>query len=356
MYQKEWNDLADVLVNYSAKVKPGDKVYITMMEIDTIPLLKHVYSKVVQAGGLPFVEFQSAWLERELMLYGAETQLDWVPEPQIKAMEWADAYIGLRGNRNPHEFSGINAKKIKAHRRSLGQISALRTKLARWVLIRVPNESFAQQAEMSLDEMMQFFFASTLKDWEQESKRYREIQGVFGKAEQVRIIGEKTDITFSTRGRKYLVGDGSYNMPDGEIYTCPVDDSTNGTIYFEFPGVYSGQRINGISLEFKDGQLAKASSESNQELLNQIIQMDEGASRVGEFGVGTNFGINRYCYDILFDEKIGGTIHIALGRAYAEAGGVNYSALHWDIIKDLRNIGEIYLDGVKVFDTGRFLF
>jgi aminopeptidase len=151
------------------------------------------------------------------------------------------------------------------------------------------------------------------------------------------------------------VADGHLNMPDGEIFTAPVDDSAEGHIYFEFPGVYVGQRIDGIRLEFSKGEVVKATADSNQELLEQLLNMDDGARRLGEFGVGTNFGIDRYCYDILYDEKIGGTIHLALGRAYAENGGVNKSALHWDIIKDLRQEGAVYLDGVKVIDKGKFL-
>lgn len=355
MYQERWNDLAEILVSYSGKVKQGDKVYIAMVEVDTFPLAKAVYSKVVQAGGLPFVEFQSVLLERELMLHGSQEQLDWITEPAARTMEWADVYIGLRGNRNPYEFTGFSPSKIQAHKRSMGHVSAMRTELSRWVLIRVPNESFAQQAEISTDEMMDFFFSATLKNWHEESKRYREIQKVFECAESVHVLGDRTDLRFSTKGRKYMVGDGTYNMPDGEIYTSPVDDSAEGKIYFEFPGIYSGQKIQGISLEFSQGILRSVTSDNNHDLLDQILHMDEGARRIGEFGVGTNFGINRFCSDILFDEKIGGTIHVAMGRAYTECGGVNQSALHWDLIKDLRQEGEVYLDGVKVIQKGKFL-
>jgi aminopeptidase len=152
-----------------------------------------------------------------------------------------------------------------------------------------------------------------------------------------------------------VVADGKLNMPDGEIFTAPVDDSAEGYITFEFPGVYVGQRVEGIRLEFAKGEVVKASARSNEALLHQLLAMDEGAKRIGEFGVGTNFGINRFCYDILYDEKIGGTVHLALGRAYHECNGVNDSALHWDIVKDLRQQGEIYLGGKKVFENGKFL-
>ncbi len=355
MSDPRWEQLAEILVHYSTGTQPGEKVLITMMEVETFPLARAVYAQAVRAGALPHVEFQSAYLERDLMRYGTPEQLDWVPELSAYGMEWADVYIGLRGARNPHEFTGIAPDRLAAHKRAMGKVSAMRTELTRWVLVRVPNESFAQQAEMSLDEMMAFFFNATLRDWAQESKRYRELQKVFQAAETVRIVGRDTDLTFSTRGRTYEVADGHLNMPDGEIFTAPVDDSAEGYITFEFPGVYFGQQIHGIRLEFLQGEVVKASAESNEGLLHELLKMDEGARRIGEFGVGVNFGIDRFCYDILYDEKIGGTVHIALGRAYKECGGVNQSALHWDIIKDLRQEGAIYLDGRKVFENGKFL-
>jgi aminopeptidase len=355
MTDPRWQQLADILVNYSTGVKKNDRVLITMMEIETLPLARAVYAAAVKAGGLPFVEFQSAYLERDLMKFGSPEQLDWVCEMQSSGMEWADVYIGLRGARNPNEFIDIEAKKLAAHKKSMGKISAMRTELTRWVLVRVPNESFAQQAATSLDQMMAFFFNATLRDWTNEANRWREINRVFQAAETVRITGRETDITFSTKGRIYEVADGHMNMPDGEIFTAPVDDSTEGKIYFEFPGVYMGQLVRGIRLELKQGLVVKATAETNEDLLLQLLEMDEGSKRLGEFGVGVNFGIDRFSYDILYDEKIGGTIHLALGRAYAENNGINQSALHWDIIKDLRQEGEIYLDGKKVFESGRYL-
>jgi aminopeptidase len=293
-------------------------VQITMMEVDTFPLARAVYATAVKAGALPHIEFQSAYLERDLMRFGNQEQLAWVPEMNAYGMEWADVYIGLRGASNPHEFTGISADKIAAHKRAMGQVSAMRNELTRWVLVRVPNESFAQQAETSMDEMMEFFFNATLRDWGGERARLVELQQVYQAARHVRIVGEETDISFSTKGRIYVVADGKLNMPDGEIFTAPVDDSVEGQVYFEFPGVYVGQKVEGIRLTFKQGKVVEASAESNEDLLNQLLDMDEGARFVGEFGVGLNFGIDRYSYDILYDEKIGGTIHLALGRAYKE--------------------------------------
>jgi aminopeptidase len=171
----------------------------------------------------------------------------------------------------------------------------------------------------------------------------------------VRIVGCDTDLTFSTAGRAYVIGDGHINMPDGEVYTAPVDDSAEGVIAFEYPGFYAGREIGGIRLELRAGKVVAATADTEEELLQQILAMDDGARRIGEFGVGVNFGIDRIVGDILFDEKIGGTMHLALGRAYAECGGRNQSALHWDLIKDLRSEGVIELDGRPVLENGRFL-
>jgi aminopeptidase len=350
-----WQQLADILVSYSTATQPGDRVFITMMEVETLPLTRAVYSAAVRAGAKPYVEFQSAYLDRELLRHGSEEQLDWLPEIPAYAMEWADVYIGLRGASNPHEFDDISSARIAAFRRTAGRISAMRTEQTRWVLVRVPNAAFAQQAKTSLDEIMTFFFDATLRDWDAEAARYRELQEVFAAATTVRIVGEGTDLTFSTAGRSYVAEDGHINMPGGEIFTAPVENSAEGEIYFEFPGVFAGRLMEGIRLRFADGQVVEASAESNESFLHDLLQMDEGASRIGEFGVGTNFGIQRFTQDILFDEKIGGTVHLALGRAYAECGGSNFSALHWDIIKDLRQTGAVYLDGRKVLEKGRFL-
>jgi aminopeptidase len=355
MIDERWRKLADILVGYSTNVQPNEKVLITMMENETFPLMRSVYAGIIKAGGLPQVEYQSVYLERDLMLHGSDAQLDWVPELTAYGMKWADCYVGLRGSTNPHEFTSVPAGRIAVHKRAMGKVSAMRNELTRWVLVRVPNEALAQQAEMSFDEMMDFFFEATLRDWESESRRYHELVKAFQAAKAVRIVGRETDLHFSTLGRVYEVADGHLNMPDGEIFTAPVDDSAEGHIYFEFPGVYAGQRVEAIRLEFSEGRVVKATAEKNEKLLHELLRMDEGAQRLGEFGVGTNFGIQRFCYDILYDEKIGGTIHLALGRAYAENKGINQSALHWDIVKDLREQGEIQLDGKRVFEAGRFL-
>ena len=356
MLDSRWEQLADILVNYSTTTRSGDRVLITMMETDTWPLARAVHAAAIKVGAHPHIEFQSTLLQRDLMLEGDPNQFDNEHELQRKGMEWADVYIGLRGASNPHELNGIAAERITAFRRALGKISALRIEKTRWVLVRVPNSSFAQQAGFSTDEMMEFFFNATLLDWQEESKRYETIRKKMQPTEKIRIVGNGTDLSLSTIGRTYQIDDGHINMPGGEIYTAPTDDSAEGSISFEFPAVFAGQFIEGIRLQFSKGEVVEATADKNQKLLLDLIGMDAGAKRIGEFGVGTNYSISRYCYDLLFDEKIGGTVHIALGRAYPECGGINKSAFHWDLIKDLREEGALYLDGKKVLEKGMFLF
>ena len=355
MLDSHWEQLADILVNYSTTTSSGDRVLITMMETDTWLLARAVHAAAIRVGAYPHIEFQSTLLQRDLMQGGDPEQFDIAHELQKKGMQWADVYIGLRGASNPHELHGTAPERITAFRRALGKVSALRTKKTRWVLVRVPNAAFAQQAGLSTDEMMEFFFNATLLDWQEESKRYDVIREFMQSTRHVRIAGKNTDLSLKTTGRKYLIDDGHINMPGGEIYTAPTDDSAEGYITFEFPAVFAGNFIEGIRLRFSKGEVVEASADKNEALLLELLEMDEGAKRIGEFGVGTNYGISRYCYDLLFDEKIGGTVHIALGRAYPECGGVNQSAFHWDLVKDLREEGALYLDGKKIIEKGEFL-
>jgi aminopeptidase len=355
MSDPRWDQLGDLLINYSTVTQKGERLLITMMEVDTFELVRAVHASAVRAGALPHVQFTSALLDRDLMMFGSDEQVGWIPEPEMTGMQWADVYVGLRGFRNPYEFAGLPARRISAHRQAMGTVSAERNAQTRWVLVRVPNEAFAQWAEMSHSELVSFFFDATLKDWSKEVERYRRLQEHFEAASKVQIVSGDTDLTFSTSGRHYLVGDGHYNMPDGEIYTSPVDASAEGYINFGFPGVYNGVRIEEIRLELVGGRVDRASSRTNEDLLHAILATDAGSNRIGEFGVGTNEGISRFVGDILYDEKIAGTIHLAIGRAYPECGGHNHSAVHWDMVKDLRASGRILLDGRPIFEDGQWL-
>jgi aminopeptidase len=350
-----WDHLAEIITNYSTSIKAGDKVLISIVEMETFPLARAIFSKAVQAGAYPWVEFHSAYFERDMMHFGSTDQNAWVPEIQVQGIDIADVYISLRGARNPFEFANLPKDNFISRHEALGKIAALRTEKTRWVITRVPTESFAQQASISLDEAMEMYFEATLRDWFSESKSSVTLLNKFQIAETVRITGLETDITFSTKGRTYCLGDGHINMPDGEIFTSPIEDSVEGSIYFEYPGIFYGQKVEGIRLVISGGIVREASAEKNEALLHELLNMDQGARRIGEFAIGTNPAIKKFYSDHFFDEKIAGTVHFALGRAYSSCGGTNYSALHWDIVKDLRKKGAIFLDSQIVFKDGSFL-
>ncbi|MEW5817305.1 MAG: aminopeptidase, partial [Spirochaetota bacterium] len=233
---KRWHQLADILVNYSTEVKPGERVMIAMGEIETFPLIKAVYESVIKAGAYPQVQFLSEKLRHTLLKYGNSEQIIWCPEIEVYGMEWADVYIGLRGACNLYEHSDIPSDKLAMNQSVMGKISSLRWDKTRWVLVRVPNETFAQQAETDLETLMEMFFSACLVNWETEALSLRRISKVLEKGSMIRIIGHRTDLCFSVKDRKWFPSYGKINMPDGEIYTSPVTSSLNGYIFFEFPG------------------------------------------------------------------------------------------------------------------------
>jgi aminopeptidase len=352
---KRWYQLADILVNYSTEVKAGERVMIAMRETHTLSLVRAVYETCVINGAQVQVQFLSDYLDHSLLRYGNPEQIGHPPEIEAKGMEWADVYFGLRGAHNLYEFADIDADRLANYRRAMGKISDLRWQKTRWCIVRVPNEDFAQQAETDIETITDLFFVSTILDWAAEAKRWQKVTDALNQGVEVRVVGRNTDLRFSVEGRKWLFGDGRMNLPDGEIFTAPVNDTLNGRIAFEFPGVLGGRLVHDIQLEWQNGVLVSASASKNEDFLKRILASDQGASRLGEFAIGTNYGIDRFCKDIFYDEKIGGTIHIALGRSYPVCGGKNQSAIHWDIIKDMREEGAIYLDGRKVFEKGKML-
>ena len=352
---RRWRQLGELLVNYSAEVKPGERVMIAMVEMESLPLVSAVYEAAIRAGAFPQVQFLSETLRRSLLKHGNDAQIRWVPEIEAYGMEWADVYFGLRGAHNLHELWDIPANRLSLNQAAMGKISSLRWEKTRWCLVRVPNADLAQQAECDLGSLTDMFFDACLIDWKTEAARWREWADKLDRASRIRIVGRDTDLRFSVEGRRWIVGDGRMNMPDGEIGTAPITETIDGEIYFEFPGVLSGRLVHDIRLRWKQGRLVEVRSSSHQDFLDAVVHTDAGAGLIGEFAMGTNPGVTRFCRDILIDEKIGGTIHIALGRAYSASGGTNSSAIHWDIIKDIRSEGTVYADDKAVLQNGIFL-
>lgn len=349
---KRWKQLGEILVNYSTRVRPGEKVMIAMIEIETWPLAHAVYEAAVKAGAYPQIQLKSETLRRSVLEYGNTDQITWVPEIELYGMDWADVYIGLRGAHNLYELQDIAADKLSANQNAMGTVSTARWQKTRWCLIRVPNEAFAQQAQTNNEDLLDMFFEACFIDWKNELTKWKDWCKSLEKGKTIRITGKDTDLSFSVEGRKWIPFAGTNNLPDGEIATAPVTSSINGTISFENPGVLGGRLIEGIKLRWENGSLAEASSTSEQEFFQSIISKDSGSSLIGEFAIGTNYMLDRFCNDILLDEKIGGTIHIALGRAYPECGGLNESSIHWDIIKDIRSEGAVYLDDKIILEGG----
>lgn len=349
-----WQRLADVVVGWSAAVTPGQRVLVAMHEPHVFPLVRAVAAAAVRAGAVVHVEFASALIEADLLRLGTEEQAAAVPEQSRSGIEWADVYIGVRGTADPAALAGVSAERIALHRRALGELSALRTARTRWVLVRVPGEQMARRAGLGPDALMDRYFAAVLRDLPAESAEYRRVQELFAGAGEIRLLGAGTDVRFSVRGRRFLVEDGRINLPGGELYTAPLEDSAEGTVRFSFPGAFAGREVPGIELRFSGGAVVSARADGNEELLRSVLAMDAGACRLGEFGVGLNRGLDRPFGDPLLDEKIYASAHLALGRSYAECGGVNRSALHWDLVTDLRRGGEILVDGKTVFSGGRF--
>ena len=352
---KRWEKLGEILVNYSTRVVPGEKVIIAMIEQETYPLARGVYQADIKAGAFPQVQFLSETLRHSVLKYGNQEQIKWVPEMELWGMEWADVYIGLRGAHNLFELQEIPSDKLAINQRAMGVVSTKRWQDTRWCLIRVPNSDFAQQAETDEETITDMFFNSCFLDWEKELGKWNTWCDRLNKSKKVQIIGKNTDLSFSVKGRTWIPFAGTNNMPDGEILTAPVTETVNGTISFEHPGVLGGRLIKDIRLTWHDGKLTDASSSTEEKFFQSIINQDKGSSLPGEFAFGTNFKVDRFCNDILIDEKIGGTIHIALGRAYSECGGTNQSPIHWDIVKDIRQEGVVLIDEKPILEKGKIL-
>lgn len=350
-----WKKLADLLVNYSTQISTGEKVMIAMVELESYPLVHALYEACVRAGAYPQVQFLSEELNRLLLKYGSGEQIGWVPEIEAYSMEWADVYFGLRGAHNLDVFWDIPAKALTSLRNAMGKVSTMRWQKTRWCLLRVPNAALAQQAGVDEETITDMFFRACLLDWPALQAEWKRKTDILSRGRSVRLVGRGTDLSFSVKGRRWAVADGRTNMPDGEIATSPVETSVDGQICFEFPGVLGGRLLHDIRLRWERGRLVETTSSSNQEFLQAVVHTDPGASLIGEFAFGTNPEVNHFCKDILIDEKIGGTVHIALGRAYPETGGTNSSAIHWDIVKDMRQEGQVFLDGELIFENGNLL-
>lgn len=359
------NKLAKLLVNYSVKVKKGDFVLISC-EDAAEPWMIEVAREAIKAGGHVETILESAELKNVMLNNSTEEQLLQDNYMRTKVMEKADVWLSAWGTINSKVNTGVDADKIKCFTQGATSwrklySSRMGNGSLRWCGTQFPTQADAQEASMSLEQYEDFVYGAGLMDkdnpeeeWKKVSAKQERWVNYLNTKKEIHIVSEGTDIKVNVSGRKWINCDGRVNFPDGEIFTSPVDDDINGHITFSFPGIYVGKEIEGIKLEVKDGLVIKATASKGEELLHSLLKIDEGASRFGEVAIGTNYGIKNFTRNMLFDEKIGGTVHMAIGDSMAEAGGLNHSSLHWDMLCDMRNGGKIFADGELFYENGLF--
>jgi aminopeptidase len=358
--------LAEVLVKYSVAVRPRDKVWIRG---DTVaePLLKATYAKVLEQGGYPTMQISFPDTDEILFRHASDEQLQQVPWPIKLMIDTYDVRITIAGTQNTKALTNVDPTKMVLHKQA--QTELMKTFVRRtasgefrWTLALFPTNSFAQDAEMSLSEYEDFVFDACLPDmddpvgyWQRFSMwQQRIIEWLKGK-EKVHLIGPETDLRLSIAGRPFINSDGHFNMPDGEVFTGPVEDSIEGHVYFSYPAIYEGREVTGVRLWFEHGRVMKASAEKNEDFLLKMLDTDEGSRGVGEFAIGTNESITKFTRQPLFDEKINGSFHMAVGTGFPETGSKNESAVHWDMICDLRQGGQIWVDDELFYKDGQFV-
>ncbi len=358
--------LAAVLVNYSTGIKKGHLVRIGG-EVPALPLIEALYEQVLLAGGHPFVQLTSDNLDDTFFRVATSEQLSYVDPLMLHMVEKIDAYIGVWADENtksrsnvPPEKQALASQARRPFTKRLLERGA--NKELRWVGTQYPTTGSAQDAEMSLYEYADFVFRAGLLHlpdpvaaWRAISEKQQRLADHLNTKKELRILGQDTDLRVGVEGRHWINCDGQENFPDGEVFTGPIETATEGTIRYTFPAVYQGRECHDIVLVFKAGRVVDARAGKGQDFLLKMIDQDAGARTLGEIAIGTNFGITHYTKNTLFDEKIGGTCHAALGAAYPESGGKNESGLHWDMVCDLRQPGcQILADGETILREGRF--
>jgi len=358
--------LAKVLTHYSLTLRKGDLFQIRGNPISE-PLVREVFREAVRLGANPFVDLTPDGLDEILYKGGTETQIKYVSPLAVQKIKTIDATLAILANANTKGLSGVDPKRMawaQVARKPIMKVFMDRSANGslRWCLTQFPCHASAQDAEKSLSEYEDFVYGAgflddrdPVKRWQTLSKQQEKLARFLNRKREVHIQADGTDLRVGVRGRKWINCDGKLNFPDGEVFTGPVEDSVDGTVKFSFPAVHLGREITGIRLTFEKGRVVRAEAEKGQEFLQTILKTDAGASYLGEFAIASNYNIQQYSRNTLFDEKIGGTIHMALGASYPESGGKNKSGVHWDIVCDLRKGGEIRVDGELLQRNGKFL-
>jgi aminopeptidase len=357
--------LADVLVSYSIGVRPGDRLIVDAPSL-AAPLVREIYRLALRAGGHPEARIMLDGAQEALLALGSDGQLEWVSPRLTDAMEAADARIAVLADANTRALSGVDPQRQARLAQSrapllhrVGQRHAAGE--YRWSVTAYPTQAAAQEARMSLAAYEHHVYRAALLDrddpvaaWRALGSRIRKLVDWLGGVRELRIVAEETDLRVGVEGGTWIVCDGMENMPDGEVFTAPLVTSVEGVIRFTYPAVFRHRAVADVRLRFREGEVVEATASRGQDFLEEMLGLDDGARRVGEFAFGLNDAVTTFTGEALLDEKIGGTVHLALGEAYPESGGTNTSALHWDLVCDLRRGGEVYADGNVVYRDGRF--
>jgi aminopeptidase len=357
--------MAEVLITYSLGVQPGQWIVIAA-PIAAEPLVRACAVAVTRAGAYVTTQFASDDIAEAVFASSSVEQLTWISPISRLIYEQADAYMGILAPNNTRTMTEADPRGMAlASKAREPLMELLNARSARgdlhWTLAAYPTHAAAQDAGMSLRAYEEFVYGAGLLDepdppaaWRRLGERQHRLVDWFADKAMIRITGPGTELSLSVAGRTWISDEGKENFPGGEIFTGPVEDSVNGVIEFSFPAYLAGREVTGVRLRFENGVVTDARATGDQAFLDQALGMDEGARRLGEFAFGTNYGITRFTKNTLFDEKVGGTLHMALGRAYPETGGTNQSALHWDMVYDLRDGAEVHVDGELFSKNGEF--
>ncbi|MFC1698147.1 aminopeptidase, partial [Nanoarchaeota archaeon] len=346
--------LAEILVNHCIKIKKGQTIRVNC-GIESSPLALQVCEILLKKKVFPKLNMVMPGYSYLYFKHVTDEMLRKYPKIADYEIRNSHGVIHIGSEYNTREFSNIDPKKFSMRSKVLEPLKKFSVKQDNWALCEFPTNALAQEAGMSLNEYEDFVYGACLLDWKKQRAKQKKIKKLIMKGKQVRIVGKETDITFSIKGKKVISSWGRNNMPDGEVFTEPVTKSVNGYILFDYPVVRGGNEVDGVRLMFKEGKAVEISAEKNERFLQAMLNTDKGASSVGEFGIGMNPMIKKFTKKILFDEKMIGTIHLALGSSFPFTGGENKSAIHWDMIKDLRKGGKIIIDGKIVQRNGKWL-
>lgn len=352
--------LAWLLAEFCIEAGEGDEVLIEGGSAAE-PLVKELYAYLLQIGAVPIPHVTLPGTDELFFEHATSFHYKETPSTVRSLHEAADASINIMAPTNTRALSSVDPAKQQALVERDKGLQALIERKDRWVLTLFPTEARAQEADMSLSDYEDFVFRAMALDEEDPTRYWREQAEERGRlierlrvADEIHILGPGTDLTLSVKGREYINDDGRYNMPGGEVATGPIEDSANGEIFFGLSMAVSGREVSGVRLRFEDGRVVESSAEKGEEYLNAMLDADAGARYLGEIGIGTNYGIHRATKSTLFDEKIGGTVHLAIGYSFPETGGKNESSVHWDMVCDLREGGELYADGELIQKDGCF--